>query len=89
MQGDSNTAELRAGVVGFGKMGILHAGVLNSLDGVRLCGVADSQPLILKSLKEMLPAHIKPYSDYRQMISGEALDLVYINYSNGDAQRYG
>lgn len=39
------TATLRAGLVGLGMMGRNHARVLAALDGVRLVGVADPQPV--------------------------------------------
>jgi len=40
----SATAGLRAGLIGLGAMGVHHARVLNSLDGVELVGVLDPAP---------------------------------------------
>ena len=34
---------INVGVVGMGKMGILHTGILSSLDGVDVEGVADKE----------------------------------------------
>ena len=38
--------ELKAGIIGLGKMGMLHAAILNSIDGVKVTAVADTEKLI-------------------------------------------
>lgn len=68
---------INAGVIGMGKMGILHTGILNSLDGVNVKGVAEKQDLILKPIRQLLPS-ISTYNDYLDMIKKENLDLIYI-----------
>lgn len=68
---------VKIGIIGMGKMGILHAGVLASLDGTEIRAVADTQKLVLNFLKSILP-HVKTYGDYEEMLAKENLDLVYI-----------
>jgi predicted dehydrogenase len=69
--------ELRAGIVGMGKMGLLHASILNSLDGVKLSAIADTEKLVSGFLKKQLHL-VNVYEDYKDMIEKENLDLVYI-----------
>ena len=45
---------LRVGVVGMGKMGLLHSGILNVLPGVELAGVCESANLTRRILKKTL-----------------------------------
>ena len=56
--------KINIGVIGMGKMGILHTGILSSLDGVEVKAVADKQDLILSFIKSTLPS-IKTYKDYK------------------------
>jgi len=46
--------KLRVGVVGMGKMGLLHCGVLNVLPSVELTAVCEPAPLIRRILKKVL-----------------------------------
>ena len=54
--------QINVGVVGMGKMGILHTGILSSLDGVEVKAVADKHDLILSFIRGALPS-IKTYKD--------------------------
>ncbi|MBE9594077.1 MAG: hypothetical protein IMF19_11440 [Proteobacteria bacterium] len=56
--------QINSGVIGMGKMGIMHTGILSSLDGVEDKVVADKQDLILNFIKSTLPS-IKTYEDYK------------------------
>jgi len=55
--------QINSGVIGMGKMGILHTGILSSLDGVEVKAVADKQDLILSFIRSTLPS-VKVYKDY-------------------------
>lgn len=68
---------MNVGVVGMGKMGILHAGILNCIDGVKIASVAEREEIIKKNINFMLP-NINLYDDYEKMLSNEKLDLIYI-----------
>ena len=62
------------GVIGTGKMGLLHAAVLNSLEGSEVAGFAEPERLvscILKSITET-PVH----RDYRDMLPD--IDAAYV-----------
>jgi predicted dehydrogenase len=73
----SASSALRVGVVGLGKMGLLHAAICNSLPGSSVVAVADPAPLPRASLTEMNPA-VHAYADAREMLDTLALDAVMI-----------
>jgi len=60
-----------------GKMGMLHAAILNSVDNVRVSAVADTEKFIIKFLEKNSPS-IKGYNNYKKMLEHSDLDLVYI-----------
>ncbi len=68
---------LNVGIIGMGKMGILHAGILAALDGVKVKAVAEKDDTIRNYLKGILH-DMNVYDDYSKMLSQEDLDLVYI-----------
>jgi len=68
---------MNVGIVGLGKMGLLHAGILNSLDGVKVNTVAENDKLISNYIKNSISS-VNIYNDYKKMINSEDLDLVYI-----------
>ncbi len=45
---------LKVAVVGLGKMGLLHCGILNVLPGVKLVGVCEATPLTRRIIKKVL-----------------------------------
>jgi predicted dehydrogenase len=68
---------IKVAVVGVGKMGLLHAGILNGLEGVRLSAIADTSKFLLgfaQSLKEEL----KIYDDYREMLDQSQPDAAVL-----------
>ena len=69
--------EIHAGVIGMGKMGILHSGILNSMEDVRVTAIADNQTFLLKTINALLPK-ITTYTDYNGMIEQENLDVIFI-----------
>jgi len=68
---------MNVGLVGLGKMGILHAGVLNTLNNVKIISVAETESLLTKNFKKILP-QINVYQNIDNMLDSEDLDLVYI-----------
>jgi len=60
-----------------GKMGMLHAGILNSLKNVRVTAVADTEKLLINFIKKNTST-IKVYNNYLKMLDNSDLDLVYI-----------
>lgn len=58
-------------------MGLLHAGILNSLEDVKITSVTEKESIIASYIKNSLPG-INVYDDYEKMLDYENLDLVYI-----------
>ncbi len=70
---------LNVGVIGMGKMGILHTGILAALDDTNVVAVAEKDSTLHNYLKNILnESNIQIYDDYNKMLTKEALDLVYI-----------
>jgi predicted dehydrogenase len=69
--------ELRVGVVGLGKMGLLHSGIFNQLESSTLVAVVEREGLTSNLLKVYLP-HISVYRDYEEMLKREELDIAAI-----------
>ena len=67
---------LRVGVVGFGKMGMLHSGILNFLPEVRLAAICERSRLIRKFLKKIF-RDVCVVEDVEKF-SGLDLDAVYV-----------
>ncbi len=68
---------MKVGIVGLGKMGLLHAGVLNTLDDVQFVSVAEKDSLLTKHFKNVLPK-INVYKHLDEMLESENLDLIHI-----------
>jgi len=67
---------LKVAVVGLGKMGLLHAGILNTLEGVKLAAVCDKSGLIRRFLRKLL-GEVKIVGDLEKL-SDLGLDVVYV-----------
>jgi UDP-N-acetylglucosamine 3-dehydrogenase len=70
------TKILRAAVIGAGSMGRNHARVYAEMDDVDLVAVADPAPEVLAKVAQR--HRVRTYTDYREMIDREQLDLVSI-----------
>ncbi len=73
----SGRAPLSIGVIGFGKMGMLHAGVVSGLRSAELAAVADTSGPLLAAFRESRPG-VPTYEDYEAMLARERLDAVVI-----------
>jgi predicted dehydrogenase len=69
---------MRVGIVGFGKMGMLHGALLNSIEGVEIAAIADTSKMVLKAFRSVLP-RIKYFSSYEAMLDQCSLDAVIIS----------
>ena len=65
------------GVIGFGKMGMLHAGIINALHDSRIKAIAESSDFIRNSSKGLIK-NVTFYKDYQEMITKEKLDGIVI-----------
>ena len=66
---------LRAGFIGFGRMGITHFSILNTHPSVEIVAVCDQSKTMMNILKKYVD--IETYSDYRKMIDN-ARDLILL-----------
>jgi len=69
--------KLRVGVIGAGKMGMLHAGIFNSFEKSTLSAISEKKKLIISGLKKYLP-YINVYQDYENMLKKEDMDILVI-----------
>ena len=75
------TEKLRFGIIGCGVIGRLHAEAITSLPDAQLVAVADIIPERAQELAEKY--HVKPYSDFHEMLAREQLDIVDICTPSG------
>jgi len=68
---------LRAGFIGFGRMGITHFSILNAHPSVEILAVCDQSSTMLNILKKYV--NVEVYSDYQKMINNTELDFVVIS----------
>ena len=68
---------LKAGFIGFGRMGITHYSILNSHPSVKIAAIADTS----KTMRGLLAKYLEvdTFTDYQQMIQKHALDFVVIS----------
>jgi len=69
--------KLKVGVIGTGKMGLLHAGIFNTLKESELSAISEKKKLIISGLKKYL-TYINTYQNYEEMLDKEDLDLVVV-----------
>ena len=69
--------ELRVAVAGFGKMGLLHASILAVLPGVRVCAVAEPNPLVRHVTPRLLGGS-RFYADLTRLLERERPDAVFV-----------
>jgi predicted dehydrogenase len=68
--------QIKVAVVGIGKMGLLHAGIMNGLDDVALCAISDSSKFLLGFARTMIDVPV--YSDYKRLLDKENPDIVVL-----------
>lgn len=68
---------LKVGVAGFGKMGLLHAGIVGALDESVLVAVADPNRTLTNAFRQ-LGGRVAVYADFDEMLEREPLDAVFI-----------
>jgi len=80
--------KLRAGIIGVGFIGAVHAEQLRRLGNVEVVAIADT----VEPRKKADELHVpKGYADFRQMIDGENLDCVHVctpNNTHYEIARY-
>jgi predicted dehydrogenase len=69
--------KLRVAVIGAGKMGLLHAGIFNSLENSTLTAISEKDDMVIRFGKKYLPK-VHFYEDYEKMFNNENIDIVAI-----------
>lgn len=69
--------KLNVGVIGTGKMGLLHSGIFSGLEGSELVAVSEKDKLMSTVLNKYLP-EVNVYRDYQKMFDKEDLDVAVI-----------
>jgi predicted dehydrogenase len=65
-------------IVGLGKMGILHSGIVNSLNEARVKAICEKNGFLVKTAKALLPKATVFYKDHVKMLENEELDAVFV-----------
>lgn len=66
------------GIVGLGKMGILHGGILNSMPDAKVKAICEKDSVLTRLARNLLPKTITLYDDHLKMFDKEQLDAVFI-----------
>ena len=69
---------MKIGVVGLGKMGILHAGIISSISGASVTAICEKENFLITAAKALLPKRIAFYKDHQKMVTEEQLDAVFV-----------
>ena len=69
-------SNLRVGVIGCGRISVMHLGSIKYLDGVELAACCDIKPE--RAEKVAKDFGVPAYTDYREMFEKEKLDAVHI-----------
>lgn len=67
---------IKSSVIGLGKMGISHCGIVNAHPDVNLVAVCDMSSFVLEAFKKY--SNIKCYSDYKEMFQKEEIESVIV-----------
>lgn len=67
---------IRVGVVGLGKMGLLHASILNALDGVAVVALCEKNPMVRRFARKLLRG-VTVVGEVTEL-RGMGLDAVYM-----------
>ncbi|MBU1182152.1 MAG: Gfo/Idh/MocA family oxidoreductase [Proteobacteria bacterium] len=68
---------IKAGLIGFGRMGITHFSILNTHPQVKIMAVCDQSSTMLRVLGKYVD--VKTYTDYPKMLDDSDLDCVLIS----------
>jgi len=68
---------LKVAVIGLGKMGVLHTGILSAMSNVHVVAVCDKKKLIVRFVKKVLDGKVQVVDDVNHL-SAFNLDAVYV-----------
>ncbi len=82
MKENTGNTPYRAGVIGMGKMGLVHASTIRSHPRVTVAAFCETSKFMVQALKSFFP-DVDFYSDYEEMLAKAELDVVYITTPTG------
>lgn len=65
-------------IVGLGKMGLLHAGIINSLSDANVTSVCEKDRLLARLAKSVLPREVTVYREVDKMVLEKDPDAAYV-----------
>jgi predicted dehydrogenase len=65
------------GIIGIGKMGLLHMGILKNLQNCEVVSIAEKNKIITSIFSKYFP-DLKIFKNYHDMLDSEHLDIIYI-----------
>jgi len=65
-------------VIGFGKMGILHSGIVNAIPDCHVTAICESERLLLRAAGAFLPKTVALYKNHLEMLEREDLDALFV-----------
>ena len=68
---------MKVGIVGLGKMGLVHTGILNTVSDVDIVSIAEKEKFLAKYIKKTLQ-NVRIYDDHKKMLKSENIDMMYI-----------
>ena len=71
------SASIRCGVIGLGKMGMLHASLANAIEGSQLAAICEPNRTIRNGF-ETFVSNLPAYQNYADMLDAVPLDAVFI-----------
>jgi len=71
------SANIRCGVIGLGKMGMLHASLANAIEGSQLAAICEPNRTIRNWFGTLVP-NLPAYQNYEDMLDAVPLDAVFI-----------
>ena len=68
---------MKVGIVGLGKMGLLHTGILNTIPDIQIVSMAEKDSIVRKHIAKAIP-NVKVYDDYNEMLAKDKADVIFI-----------
>ena len=65
-------------LIGLGKIGIIHAGIVNALPEARIKAICEKNALLLRVARKFLPKTVALYKDHLDMVKNEEIQAVFI-----------
>jgi predicted dehydrogenase len=72
-----NNNKLKGGVIGLGKMGLLHSAIINALENSTLVAASEPNKTLLSAFSSFVP-NVHFYDNYKMMLESEKLDFIFI-----------